>query len=155
MDRSTADRSSGASTTCPTCGATVAADARFCANCGSSLTGSAGTSTEERKIATILFADVIGSTDLGEQLDPERLRALLHDYFAAMARVIEGWGGTVEKYIGDAILAVFGVPVAREDDPIRALSAATEMLSEIERLNDEFEVRHGVRLSVRNRRQHG
>ena len=127
----------------------VAADARFCANCGSSLTGSSGTATEERKIATILFADVIGSTDLGEQLDPERLRALLQDYFAAMASVIEGWTGTVEKYIGDAILAVFGVPVAREDDPIRALSAATEMLTEIERLNDEFEARHGVRLSVR------
>jgi class 3 adenylate cyclase/tetratricopeptide (TPR) repeat protein len=149
MDRSAPDRSSGASATCPTCGAAVAVDARFCANCGTALTGTSSAPTEERKIATILFADVIGSTDLGEQLDPERLRVLLQDYFAAMARVIEGWAGTVEKYIGDAILAVFGVPVAREDDPIRALSAATEMLAEIERLNDEFEARHGVRLSVR------
>ena len=149
MDRSAPDRSNGKSTACPTCGATVAADARFCANCGTSLNSTSANPTEERKIATILFADVIGSTDLGEQLDPERLRALLQDYFAAMARVIEGWAGTVEKYIGDAILAVFGVPVAREDDPIRALSAATEMLAEIERLNDDFEKRHGVRLNVR------
>jgi len=105
--------------------------------------------TEERKLATILFADVIGSTDLGEQLDPERLRALLQEYFAAMSRVIEQWAGTVEKYIGDAILAVFGVPTAREDDPIRALHAATDMLGEIERLNESFEARHGVRLAVR------
>ncbi|MGI8929168.1 MAG: AAA family ATPase [Candidatus Limnocylindrales bacterium] len=137
-------------TPCPNCGAAVAQGARFCASCGMALgPGAAAASAEERKVATILFADVIGSTDLGEQLDPERLRALLQEYFAAMSRVIEQWAGTVEKYIGDAILAVFGVPTAREDDAVRALHAATEMLAQIERLNDDFEARHGVRVQVR------
>jgi len=69
-------------------------------------------SGEARKIVKIPFADVTGSTSLGEQLDPERLRALLGAYFAAMGAVIESWGGTVEKYIGDAVMAVFGVPIA-------------------------------------------
>jgi class 3 adenylate cyclase/tetratricopeptide (TPR) repeat protein len=131
---------------CPTCGTPAATDARFCANCGTPL---AAPSAEERKLATILFADVSGSTDLGEQLDPERLRALLSEYFAAMSAVIQQWTGTVEKYIGDAILAVFGVPAAREDDAVRALRAATEMLTRVEELNSGFEQRHGVRLAVR------
>ena len=130
---------------CPNCGAAVTSDARFCANCGTPLRGrGAGvtsTGSEERKLATILFADVMGSTGLGEQLDPERLRVLLRDYFAAMSAVIEDWSGTVEKYIGDAILAVFGVPTAREDDPVRALHAATDMIARIDSMNDEFEVR--------------
>jgi class 3 adenylate cyclase/tetratricopeptide (TPR) repeat protein len=133
-------------TNCRNCGAPAAPGARFCASCGAELTAPAA---EERKLATILFADVIGSTDLGEQLDPERLRALLQEYFAAMSRVIQEWGGTVEKYIGDAILAVFGVPTAREDDAVRALQAATDMLATLERLNGGFEARHGVRLGVR------
>ena len=131
---------------CPNCAAEIGAGARFCPSCGAALTASAG---EERKLATILFADVTGSTDLGERLDPERLRALLLEYFAAMSAVIEGWGGTVEKYIGDAILAVFGVPVAREDDPVRALRAASEMLTVLASLNVDFEQRHGVGLAVR------
>ncbi|MEX2547726.1 MAG: adenylate/guanylate cyclase domain-containing protein [Chloroflexota bacterium] len=133
-------------TSCPNCSAAVAADARFCASCGTALEA---TTAEERKVATILFADVTGSTDLGEQLDPERVRAMLQDYFRQMSRVIEEWAGTVEKYIGDAVLAVFGVPTAREDDPIRALNAATDMLAQIDRMNDDFESRHGVRLAVR------
>jgi class 3 adenylate cyclase/tetratricopeptide (TPR) repeat protein len=131
---------------CPSCGAPVGAEDRFCATCGTPL---AAPAQEERKLATILFADVIGSTDLGEQLDPERLRALLQEYFGAMSRVIQEWGGTVEKYIGDAILAVFGVPTAREDDAVRALQAATEMLAALERVNAGFEDRHGVRVAVR------
>ena len=131
---------------CPTCGAQVGASARFCAACGTPLTESA---PEERKLATILFADVIGSTDLGEQLDPERLRALLQDYFSAMAAVVDTWGGTIEKYIGDAILAVWGVPAAREDDPVRALHAAREMVTELDLINPDLEHRHGVRLGVR------
>jgi class 3 adenylate cyclase/tetratricopeptide (TPR) repeat protein len=131
---------------CPGCGAPVAPGARFCSACGTPL---GPTPLEERKIATILFADVIGSTDLGEQLDPERLRALLHEYFGAMARIVDAWGGSIEKYIGDAILAVWGVPVAREDDPARALHAAIEMLADLERLNDGFAERHHVRLGLR------
>ena len=104
---------------------------------------------EERKIVTILFADVIGSTGLGEQLDPERLRALLGVYFAAMAKIIESWGGTVEKYIGDAVMAVFGIPVVHEDDAERALRAALEMRERLGELNADFERQHQVTLGVR------
>jgi class 3 adenylate cyclase/tetratricopeptide (TPR) repeat protein len=104
---------------------------------------------EERKVVTILFADVIGSTGLGEQLDPERLRALLGVYFAAMASIIESWGGTVEKYIGDAVMAVFGVPVVHEDDAERALRAALEMRQRLAELNADFERQHQVTLGVR------
>jgi class 3 adenylate cyclase len=104
---------------------------------------------EERKLATILFADVTGSTELGEQLDPEQLRAILRRFFEVMADVITDWGGTVEKYVGDAILAVFGVPTAREDDPARALQAALEMQRRLAHLNDEFTERHAVSLAIR------
>jgi class 3 adenylate cyclase/tetratricopeptide (TPR) repeat protein len=100
-------------------------------------------------VVTILFADVTGSTSLGEQLDPERLRALLGSYFTEMAHVIESWGGTVEKYIGDAIMAVFGVPHVREDDAERALRAALEMGERLATLNAAFERDHGVRLEIR------
>ena len=104
---------------------------------------------EERKVVTILFADVIGSTALGEQLDPERLRALLGVYFAAMAKIIESWGGTVEKYIGDAVMAAFGIPVVHEDDAERAVRAALEMRHRLEELNADFERQHQVTLGVR------
>src|SRR6266540_4619465 len=104
---------------------------------------------EERKVVTILFADVTGSTALGEQLDPERLRSLLGAYFAAMAAIIESWGGSVEKYIGDAVMAAFGVPTVREDDAERALHAALEMGTRLETLNVEFERAHHITLEVR------
>ncbi|MEP6807840.1 MAG: adenylate/guanylate cyclase domain-containing protein, partial [Chloroflexota bacterium] len=103
----------------------------------------------ERKVVTILFADVIGSTALGEQLDPERLRALLGVFFIAMSSIIESWGGTVEKYIGDAIMAVFGVPIVHEDDAERALRAALEMRDRLVELNADFERQHQVTLNVR------
>ena len=89
-------------------------DARFCPRCGNPLHAESG--AEERKLVTVLFVDVTGFTGLGDRLDPERLRAILSRYFSAMSTVIESWGGTIEKYIGDAIMAVFGVPRAREDD---------------------------------------
>lgn len=104
---------------------------------------------EERKVATILFADITGSTSLGEQLDPERMRRLLTTYFAAMSGVIESWGGRLEKFIGDAIMATFGVPAAREDDPERAMRAALEMLERLQSLNADFSQRHGVTMQVR------
>ncbi len=104
---------------------------------------------DERKLVTILFADLVGSTSLAEGLDPERLQVLLATYFGAMSRVIEGWGGTVEKYIGDAIMAVFGVPSVHEDDPQRAISAALDMVSTLDVLNREFQERHGVELQIR------
>ncbi|MDQ2940722.1 MAG: adenylate/guanylate cyclase domain-containing protein [Chloroflexota bacterium] len=98
---------------------------------------------------TVLFADVISSTALGDQLDPERLRALLVEYFAAMSAVIGSWGGTLEKYIGDAIMAVFGAPLVREDDAERALHAALEMLARLESVNEELLRRHAISLRIR------
>jgi class 3 adenylate cyclase len=136
-------------TVCSTCSTEAPPNARFCASCGAALEGARFPAGEERKLVTIVFVDVTGSTELGEQLDPERLRLLLGRYFAAMSGVIESWGGTVEKYIGDAILAVFGVPVAREDDAVRALHAATEMLDALEGVNAGAGEQHGVRMSVR------
>src|SRR5947207_2062133 len=104
---------------------------------------------EERKVVTVLFSDVAGSTGLGERLDPERLKDVMGAYFEAMAREIEAEGGTVEKFIGDAVMAVFGVPVSHEDDPTRALRAALRMRRGLERLNRTLEADHGVTLEMR------
>src|ERR1700745_2843118 len=83
--------------------------------------------TMQRKTVTVLFCDVTGSTALGESTDPEALRALLARYFERMKGIVESHGGSVEKFIGDAVMAVFGVPVAHEDDALRACRAAVEM----------------------------
>lgn len=132
---------------CPTCSRQLPdIGARFCPNCGASL--AAGT-PEERKLVSILFADITGSTTLGERFDPERWRILLQRYFSVMASTIEAWGGSVQKFAGDAVMAAFGVPVVREDDAERALGAACEMLDRLNGLNHEFETRHGVQLSIR------
>src|SRR6059036_2235056 len=80
-----------------------------------------------RKVVTVLFCDVVGSTALGESVDPEALQGLLARYFERMKGIIEAHGGSVEKFIGDAVMAVFGVPVAHEDDALRACRAAVEM----------------------------
>jgi class 3 adenylate cyclase len=104
---------------------------------------------EERKLVTVLFADVIGSTALGEGLDPERLRKVLDAYFNTMAEAIAIWGGTVEKFIGDAIFAVFGVPSVREDDAERALRAGLEMLTRLDELNARLQKAHGISLQIR------
>ena len=103
----------------------------------------------ERKLVTVLFADAIGSTSLADRLDPERLRTVLDAYFAAMSACVEAWGGTVEKFVGDAVMAVFGVPVVREDDAGRALNAAMEMVERLQELNVELRSRHGVTLRMR------
>ena len=87
---------------------------------------------------TVLFADVTGSTQLGERLDPERFREVMAAYFAAMRQEIEAEGGAVEKFIGDAIMAAFGVPNAHEDDPARALRAAQRMLRRLDLVNEEL-----------------
>jgi DNA-binding SARP family transcriptional activator/class 3 adenylate cyclase len=104
---------------------------------------------EERKLATILFAEVSGSAPHGESLDPERLRGLVRAYFEVLSDVIATWGGTLEKYIGDAVVAVFGVPAVREDDAERALWASLEMLDQLEVLNRTFDERHGITLALR------
>ena len=85
------------------------------------------TISAHRKVVTVLFCDVVGSTALGESMDPEALQALLARYFERMKAIVESHGGSVEKFIGDAVMAVFGVPVAHEDDALRACRAAVEM----------------------------
>ncbi|HXN57719.1 MAG TPA: adenylate/guanylate cyclase domain-containing protein [Candidatus Angelobacter sp.] len=104
---------------------------------------------EERKLVTILFADITGSTTLGERFDPERWRVLLQRFFSVMTSTIEAWGGTVQKFMGDSVMATFGVPIVREDDAERALRAACQMLDRLSDLNIEFKARHGVSLAIR------
>jgi class 3 adenylate cyclase/tetratricopeptide (TPR) repeat protein len=104
---------------------------------------------EERKIVTVLFADVTGSTQLGERLDPEHLRDVMARYFAAMREEIEAEGGVVEKFIGDAVMAAFGVPAAHEDDPSRAVRAAIRMRERLAEVNTQLAATRGVTLEVR------
>jgi class 3 adenylate cyclase/tetratricopeptide (TPR) repeat protein len=111
---------------CPQCGKENSEEARFCNECAAPLVATAS-SREQRKVVSVLFCDVTGSTELGEKLDPEALRTLLARYFERMKAIVESQGGTVEKFIGDAVMAVFGVPVVHEDDALRALRAAAEM----------------------------
>src|SRR5262245_29952305 len=115
-------------TRCPACGGENLDGARFCSQCGRPLEPVpdhvAGT---ERRLVTVLFADITGSTPLGEELDPEDLKDVLSAYADAMREEIEAEGGTVEKFVGDAVMAAFGVPVAHEDDAARAVRAALRM----------------------------
>jgi class 3 adenylate cyclase len=104
---------------------------------------------EVRKTVTVLFADVTGSTALGESHDPESVRRVMSRYFDEMKRVLEGHGGTVEKFIGDAVMAVFGIPTLHEDDARRALHAASEMRARLEVLNEELKRDYGVGLEAR------
>jgi class 3 adenylate cyclase len=110
---------------CSTCGFESGRPFRFCPEWGTER--AAAPSREQRKTVTVLFCDLTGSTALGETLDPERLRALLASYFERMRAIVERHGGTVEKFIGDAVMAVFGVPVVHEDDALRAVRSAVEM----------------------------
>jgi len=111
---------------CASCGAENREAARFCDSCGAPLV-EAAPAREVRKVVTVLFCDVTGSTALGERIDPESLRRVMARYFETAKAIIERHGGAVEKFIGDAVMAVFGVPVAHEDDALRAVRAAAEM----------------------------
>ncbi|HET9497272.1 MAG TPA: adenylate/guanylate cyclase domain-containing protein [Candidatus Limnocylindria bacterium] len=119
---------------CPSCHREVAEGFAFCPHCGAAIETSKA-SGEERKLVTLLFADVTGSTELAEALDAEVVRELMGEYFAVAREEIEARGGTVEKFIGDAVMAVFGVPVAHEDDPTRALRAALAIRARLDELN--------------------
>jgi len=133
---------------CPSCGEENSDRARFCQSCATPLVAEAP-AAETRKVVTIVFADVTGSTALGERLDPEALRRVMGRYFDEMAAVIERHGGAVEKFIGDAVMAVFGIPRLHEDDALRAVRAAGEMRTALEALNAELERDHGVGLLAR------
>jgi class 3 adenylate cyclase len=109
--------------TCPACGSKNAADAKFCSECGARL-NAASRPIEECKIVTVVFCDLVGSTARAEQLDPEDVRAELSSYHARVRSELERHGGTVEKFIGDAVVAVFGAPLVHEDDAERAVRSA-------------------------------
>ena len=120
---------------CPSCGEENADKARFCQNCATSLGWAETPAADVRKVVTIVFADITGSTALGERLDPESLRRVMGRYFDEMAAVIERHGGTVEKFIGDAVMAVFGIPRLHEDDALRAVRATVGMRDALDALN--------------------
>src|SRR5512133_3107497 len=128
---------------CPNCGYENPGGARFCSNCGTQLEQAVGAAREERKVVTVLFADLVGFTSRAEQLDPEDVRAVLEPYHARLRTELERRGGTVEKFIGDAVMALFGAPTAHEDDPERAVRAALAIRDWV-REDDELQVRVGV-----------
>jgi class 3 adenylate cyclase len=135
---------------CSVCGQENPEVARFCLACAAPL--AAQTPAERaavRKTITVVFSDIAGSTALGEGVDAESLRAVMGRYFEEMRAVLERHGGTVEKFIGDAVMAVFGIPVLHEDDALRAVRAAAEMRDALTPLNDELERERGVRIQVR------
>jgi predicted ATPase/class 3 adenylate cyclase len=132
---------------CPNCGEENPARFRLCGFCGAQLAPEI--TQETRKTVTIVFSDLKGSTNLGEALDSESLREVMSRYFDEMREILEHHGGRVEKYIGDAIMAVFGLPRLHEDDALRAVRAALAMQEALRALNEELETRWGVQLENR------
>src|SRR5881275_1739873 len=122
---------------CPNCGQENPAGARFCFSCGKPF--DEAPAREERKVITVVFADLVGFTSRAEQMDPEDVRALLAPYHQRLRNELERFGGTVEKFIGDAVVALFGAPTAHEDDPERAVRAALAVCQAIAELNEEDE----------------
>ncbi len=133
---------------CANCGTNLPNEARFCPSCGQAV-DPVVSRTSERKLVTILFADVTGSTGLAERFDPEDLAGVMSAYFEAMRSEILAEGGTVEKFIGDAVMAVFGVPIAHEDDSARALHAALKMMDRLSDVNKKLIQSEGVSLEMR------
>jgi len=117
--------------TCARCGEPLPADARFCPNCGAPV---AALSTEERKVVTVMFADLVGSTKLSTRLDPERFRQVTATFFGAVSEELESLRGRAEKFVGDAVMAVWGVPHAHEDDALRAVRAGLSIKDRVSRL---------------------
>jgi predicted ATPase/class 3 adenylate cyclase len=122
---------------CPACGTVVPPGLAFCTSCGAALEEEERVAAEERKVVTAVFVDLVGFTGRSERLDPEDVRGFLAPYHARAKAELERFGGTVEKFIGDAVVAVFGAPVAHEDDPERAVRAALAVRDAISELNAE------------------
>ncbi|MGH2446603.1 MAG: ATP-binding protein [Candidatus Limnocylindria bacterium] len=133
---------------CPSCGESNPDRFSDCAFCGTALAEEVQP-LEERKVLTVIFCDLKDSTGLGERLDPEALGEVLDLYFTAMTRVIQRHGGTIQKFIGDAIVAAFGLPTIHEDDALRAIRAAAEMRAALVRLNVQLSAGYGVTLATR------
>ncbi|MDP9255991.1 MAG: protein kinase [Actinomycetota bacterium] len=134
---------------CPVCGNVEAPDARFCSRCGEALYGGRDRGRERRAQVSIVFCDLAGSTALGERLDPEILRSVQERYFGSCALALRAHGGQIEKYIGDAVMCVFGLPMAHEDDALRAARAALDLIAAVERLNADLRSDLGIELNVR------
>jgi hypothetical protein len=136
--------------TCSACGAANEPGERFCGECGSPLEGAATASTPvagpsvERRFVSVLFADLVGFTPLSESRDAEEVRELLSRYFDTARTVIGRYGGNVEKFIGDAVMAVWGAPTAQEDDAERAVRAALELVDAVAALGEGLAARAGV-----------
>src|SRR4051794_33363969 len=133
---------------CASCGEELSDHFRFCGFCGSPLAGAA-LFKETRKTVTVLFCDLKGSTNLGEMLDEESLREVVSTYFERMSVVLEDHGGSVERFIGDAVMAVFGLRTAHEDDALRAVRAAHEMQATLADFNSELARGWGITLTNR------
>jgi class 3 adenylate cyclase len=136
---------------CPACGAENPAQFRLCGYCGAALGEPVAVlpEREQRKTVTIVFSDLVGSTNLGERIDPEALAGLLNRYFEVMTAILRRHGGRIEKFIGDAIVAVFGLPQVHEDDALRAVRAAHEMQIALGHLNEELEGLYGTGIEAR------
>ena len=124
---------------CPACGEENPEHARFCLACGTAL--EAPVAGEERKVVSILFVDLVGFTDRSDRADPEDVRATLRPYHERVKADIERFGGTVEKFIGDAIVAIWGAPVAHEDDAERAVRAGLEVVAAVAGLGQDLAAR--------------
>ena len=134
---------------CSTCGFENEIGSRYCRSCGTGFAPQTGAPPETRRVVTVLFCDVVGSTAIAETLDAESFQQMMGRYFAEMTGVIKRHGGATEKFIGDAIMAVFGIPRLHEDDALRAVRAAVEMRSALGTLNEEFERKWGVEITTR------
>jgi class 3 adenylate cyclase/tetratricopeptide (TPR) repeat protein len=129
---------------CPSCGSGSVSGANYCSHCGAALVGAAAVSRTERKVVTVLFVDLVGFTPRAERLDPEDVRALLSPYYARLRAELERFGGTVEKFIGDAVMALFGAPTAHEDDPERAVRAALAIRDWVVAEPTDLQLRIGI-----------
>jgi class 3 adenylate cyclase len=116
---------------CGACGTPAALPGqRFCGGCGAPL-GPAASDSRERRLVSVLFCDLVGFTTFSESRDHEDVRDVLEDYFAAARRIVAAYGGTIEKFIGDAVMAVWGAPLAREDDAERSVRAALDLTAAV------------------------
>jgi class 3 adenylate cyclase/tetratricopeptide (TPR) repeat protein len=132
--------------TCPRCGSPLPEDARFCANCGAPVGLEEG--GEERRVVTILFADVAGSTELAARLDPERVREAMGEFYRLSSDEVASLRGRTEKFVGDAVMAVFGLPLAHDDDALRAVRAGLQIRDRVERLGQRIGLPDPLRVRV-------
>jgi class 3 adenylate cyclase len=139
---------------CPSCGHTYEEDSLFCEQCGQRLEEVVAAEREvpeaegERKYVTVLFSDLSGYTAMSEKLDPEEVKEITTNIFSQISNVIDKYEGFVEKFVGDAVMALFGVPKAHEDDPIRAIRAAREIHDLVEAMSPEVEKSIGQPISM-------